>query len=153
MLGRDVLILELFRFLKSAVQYAVYRRAHVLLSEALHFRQARDFALDILGQRLRAYPQFCNQGWHDAAVLRNQRSQQMYGLNLLVFTGGRYFLSALQRFLGLYGHFFKSQHLFLASSIYSRHIFDAPNEPFTCSISTESKKGWQPRQPLHPGPL
>ena len=54
MLGRDVLVLEFLRFFKSALQNAVYRRAHVLLSEALHFGQARDFALDFLGQRFRA---------------------------------------------------------------------------------------------------
>ena len=53
MFGGDVFVLEILRFLESALENLVYGVAHVLLAEALHFGKARDGALDFLRRALR----------------------------------------------------------------------------------------------------
>src|ERR1700675_4432809 len=62
----------------------------------------------------------------------------MYGLNLLVFMAGRYFLGLLHRFLGLYGHFVKSQHLLLASSVSNTSSMNRTNH-LTQATSRKAK--------------
>ncbi len=97
----DVLVLKLFRFLEGAFQNLIYSIAHVLLPKALHFRQACDGALNFLRHHLGPNSQLRDQRRHHAAVLRHQRRQQMYRLDLLVLARSGNFLRALHRLLSL----------------------------------------------------
>src|SRR5437773_10906647 len=110
MLRRDVLVFEVVRFLKRTLQHVVQRTPHVLLGKTLHFWQASDLALNLLGQRFVGHAQPRQKWRHNAIGLRHQGGQQMDWLNLLVFMARGNFLRALHGLLGFDGHFFKSQH-------------------------------------------
>ena len=115
MLGRNVFILEIFGFLKCALQNLVQRLAHVLLREALNSRQLANLLFNFLRQVFAANSQARQKRRHHAVSLRGQRSKQMNGFDLLVFVLGRDFLRSLYGLLGLDRHFFKSQHNNLVS--------------------------------------
>ena len=106
----DVFVLEVFGFLEGALQHIVQRATHVLLREAGHFRQPAHLALKFLRQHLAADSQPRQKRGDHAVGLRYQRGQQVHRLDLLIFVARGNFLRALQRFLRLDGHFFKSQH-------------------------------------------
>src|SRR5215472_4618366 len=110
MFRRDILIFEVVGFFKRRLEHVIERAAQVLLGEALHFWQARDLAIQLLGQSLGGNAEPRQQGRHNAVGLRHQRGEQMNRLNLLVLVPGGNFLGALHRFLRLHSHFFESQH-------------------------------------------
>ncbi len=109
-LGGDILVFKAVRLLERAFQHFVQGLPHVLLGKTLHLRQAGNFALNFLRQRLAAHSQARQQGRHHAVSLSHQCGKQMDRLDLLVLVARRDFLCALHGLLSLDGHFFKSQH-------------------------------------------
>src|SRR5579859_5954523 len=108
---RNVLVLESLRLVKCPLQNVVQRLTHVLLRKALHFRQPRDLALNILTKRLVSNAQSCQQGWHHPVRLRYQCLEQMHGFNLLILVARRHVIRLLQRFLRFHRQLVKSQHV------------------------------------------
>src|SRR5882762_7443774 len=130
MLGRNVFILEIVSFLEGPLEHLVQRLAHVLLREALDFRQLGDLLLNFLRQEFAANSQARQKRRHHAVGLRGQRREQVYRLNLLVFMARGDFLRSFDGFLGLDRHFFKSQHSNLISTIRHRKRAGTMASPF-----------------------
>src|SRR5271155_1684114 len=110
MLGRNVLILQPLHLVERVLQNLVRRRTQILLRDAGNFRQPRDLLLHVTRDRRRRHPQLLQQRRHHAVALRHQRPQQMQRLDLLLPLAPAHLLRRLQRLLGLYSQFVKTQH-------------------------------------------
>ena len=117
MLGRDIFVLEFCGFIERALQDVIQSAAKVLLGESLDFGQALDLALDVLCEKFAANAEPGEQRWHNTIGLLHKRGEQMDGFNRLVLVAPGNLLSLLKGFLGLDGHFVKTQHKFLTKDL------------------------------------
>src|SRR5437899_1461116 len=79
MLRRDVLVFEVVRFLKRTLQHVVQRTPHVLLGKTLHFWQASDLALNLLGQRFVGHAQPRQKWRHNASACVTKAASKWTG--------------------------------------------------------------------------
>ncbi len=109
-LGRNILVLEVFGFVKSALNRFIEGLAELLLGEPADLGQATQCRFYVAGQRLGTHPETRQQRRHNAVTLFHQRAEQVHGLNLLLLVPPGDFLRLLQGFLRFYGQFVESHH-------------------------------------------